>query len=53
MNIEVVALALLNAVRPTAFAAVYALLSSSRPRRSLLAFTVSSFVFSAPSGSSS
>ena len=50
MNIEVFALALLNAVRPTAFAAVYALLSSQRPRRSLLAFTVSSFLFSATIG---
>ena len=50
MNVEVIALALLNAVRPTAFAAVYALLSSSRPRRSLLAFTLSSFLFSATVG---
>jgi|GEM_PF-1481614 len=50
MNIEIVALALLNAVRPTAFAAVYALLSSSRPRRSLLAFTVASFAFAATVG---
>ena len=50
MNIEVIALALLNAVRPTAFAAVYALLSSARPRRSLLAFTLSSFLFSATIG---
>ncbi len=50
MSIEIVALALLNAVRPTTFAAVYALLSSSRPRRSLLAFTLAGFIFAAVVG---
>ena len=50
MSLEALALALLNAVRPTAFAAVYALLSSQRPRRSLLAFTAASFVFAVAVG---
>ena len=50
MSPEVIALALANAVRPTAFAAVYALLSAPRPRRPLFAFTVSGFAFSAAVG---
>ena len=50
MSPEVIVLALANAVRPTAFAAVYALLSAPRPRRPLLAFTLSSFPFSAAVG---
>ena len=50
MSPEVIVLALANAVRPTAFAAVYALLSAPRPRRPLFAFTASGFAFSAALG---
>ena len=50
MSPEALVLALLNAVRPTAFAAVYALLSSRTPRRSLFAFTAASFVFAVAVG---
>ena len=51
MSPEVIVLALANAMRPTSFAAVYALLSAPRPLRPLFAFTASGFAFSAALGS--
>ena len=50
MSVEALALAVVCAFRPTALAAVYALLSSSTPRRPLAAYTVAGLAFSAISG---
>lgn len=47
---EVIALGVICAVRPTGAAAIYALLCSARPRRSLLVWLVAGFVFSATVG---
>lgn len=50
MSLEALALALANAVRPTGIAAVYALLSSSEPRRMLSAFILAGFLWSSAIG---
>ncbi len=50
MSLEALALAVVCALRPTALAAVYALLSSSTPSRPLAAYTVAGLAFSALSG---
>ena len=50
MSLEALALAVVCAFRPTALAAVYALLSSSTPRRPLAAYTVAGLAISAISG---
>lgn len=47
---EVIVLGLVCAVRPTATAAIYALLCSARPRRALLLFLLAGFVFSTSVG---
>ena len=50
MSLEALALAVVCAFRPTALAAVYALLSSSTPQRPLAAYTVAGLTSSALSG---
>ena len=50
MGLDALALALICAIRPTALAAAYALLSSSRPQRSLAAYTIAGLVSSAIAG---
>ena len=51
MNVEALVLATASAVRPsTSTAAVYALLSSARPRPALAAFTIGGLVFSCAFG---
>lgn len=50
MPVEAIVLGLVCAVRPTAAAAIYALLCSRRPRWSLLVFLVAGFAFSATVG---
>lgn len=50
MTVQALALALLCAVRPAALAAVYALLSSSRPTRPLAAYTIAGAISSVVAG---
>ncbi len=50
MSLDVLALAVICAVRPTALASVYALLSSSTPPRPLAAYTIAGLVSSAIAG---
>lgn len=50
MSLEALALALLCAVRPTALASVYALLSSSKPARPLAAYVIAGAASSAIAG---
>lgn len=47
---EVIVLGVICAVRPTGAAAIYALLCSAQPRRSLLVWLIAGFVFSATVG---
>lgn len=46
MTIEIILLALVSTVRPTSLAAVYAILSSSRPRQLLVIYNLSGLAFS-------
>ncbi|MBJ7330042.1 MAG: GAP family protein [Solirubrobacteraceae bacterium] len=50
MPFEAIVLGLISAVRPTASAAIYALLTSDQPRRALLTYLVAGFVFSTSVG---
>ncbi len=50
MNIEIIILALANALRPTSLAAVYALLATKEPRRLLTAFILAGVGFSMATG---
>jgi Sap, sulfolipid-1-addressing protein len=50
MSVEVVVLAVANALRPTSLAAVYALLSTRQPRRLLIAFILVGATFSVATG---
>jgi hypothetical protein len=50
VSLEALALAVVCAIRPTALASVYALLSSSTPERPLAAYTIASLASSAISG---
>jgi hypothetical protein len=50
VSVEVVVLAVANALRPTSLAAVYALLSTKEPRRLLGAFIVAGVAFSVAAG---
>jgi Sap, sulfolipid-1-addressing protein len=50
VSVEVIVLGVANALRPTSFAAVYALLSTTRPRRLLIAFIVAGAGFSVATG---
>jgi Sap, sulfolipid-1-addressing protein len=50
VSVEAFVLALSTVVRPTSAAAVFAMLSAARPRRLLLAYVVTGFVFSAGVG---
>ncbi|MFA9273214.1 MAG: GAP family protein, partial [Baekduiaceae bacterium] len=50
MPIEAILLGLASAFRPTGIAAIYALLGSRSPRRSLLIFLVAGFAFSVTVG---
>ena len=50
MSIEVIILAVANALRPTSLAAVYALLATKEPRRLLTAFILAGFAFSVGTG---
>ena len=45
MTFEIVFLALANTIRPTSLAAVYAILSTDRPRRLLIAYNVAGLAF--------
>ena len=45
MTLEIIALALANAIRPTSLAAVYALLASDAPRRLMGAYVVAGLIF--------
>ena len=50
MSLDAIALAVICAFRPTALAAAYALLSSSKPQRSLAAYTIAGLASSALAG---
>ena len=50
MSLDALALAVICAIRPTALASVYALLSSSRPPRPLAAYTIAGLASSAIAG---
>ena len=50
MSLDALALAVICACRPTALAAAYALLSSSKPQRSLAAYTIAGLASSAIAG---
>jgi uncharacterized membrane protein YraQ (UPF0718 family) len=50
MNLDVIVLALASAPRPAGIAALYALLSASRPRRVLVAYVVAGVTFSVAVG---
>jgi hypothetical protein len=50
MSLDVLVLALASAPRPAGIAALYALLSASKPRRVLLAYVVAGFTFSVAIG---
>jgi hypothetical protein len=50
MSVEAIALALVSTLRPTALAAVYALLSTPRPRTLLVAYIAAGFTFSTSIG---
>ena len=45
MTLEIIFLALANTIRPTSLAAVYAILSTDRPRRMLIAYNVAGLAF--------
>ena len=50
MSVELIVLSVANALRPTSLAAVYALLSTPRPRRLLFAFILAGATFSVVTG---
>jgi hypothetical protein len=50
VSLEALALAVVCAIRPTALASVYALLSSPKPERPLAAYTIAGLAFSAIAG---